>query len=420
MKRTLSAVAVLSAAASFACNVQASPIQLNEAFDYNAYILGDMTGNQSDVEGRLAVGGSLTLNHYDIGLLLEPDLQSSVLYSGGSMTLSNSLINNGQTTSGGSLSASQSEFSGGVNAAGSVAITEAKVAQGDIHADGDVDLYRAEVTNGNVISGGNVSLTEAGVKNGDVSASGSVSPAVNVENGTVSQYASVTPDIAPLDFDAINREVFALSSYLGGLSANGTTTVRCHGGISCSEVGASAYDITFTGSDSLNIFNVDADWLSDPGKSVTFDFSTTSYNIINVYGDTVSLFETGFYSTVLGGKIEDNWNSIRNEEYTRHDGTYTNNVLFNFVDTTDLTLAGIGFKGSILAPFADTNFYNGHIDGNLIVGSLSSPDGEYTGQVNDYRFGDIKVSEPASVLLFGVVGAILFSRRRTLRLQRKA
>ena len=40
---------------------------LGIAGKFNAFILGDMQGYHSDVEGRLAVGGNLTLENYSIG-----------------------------------------------------------------------------------------------------------------------------------------------------------------------------------------------------------------------------------------------------------------------------------------------------------------------------------------------------------------
>ena len=89
-------------------------------------------------------------------------------------------------------------------------------------------------------------------------------------------------------------------------------------------------------------------------------------------------------------------------------------MLFNFVDATSLSLNAIAFKGSILAPLADTVFYDGQIDGNFIVKSLSSPIGEFTGQINDYRFGDLSfnVDEPGGALF--IVMLVALGIRQTL------
>lgn len=83
----------------------------------------------------------------------------------------------------------------------------------------------------------------------------------------------------------------------------------------------------------------------------------------------------------------------------------------------------MGVKGSVLAPYAELSFYNGHVDGNVIANSLVTPlvqlindDGETynapTGQVNNYQFGAINVSEPASIALLFGAGCFMLARRR--------
>jgi len=54
--------------------------------------------------------------------------------------------------------------------------------------------------------------------------------------------------------------------------------------------------------------------------------------------------------------------------------------------TEDRDSSPIGVEGSVLAPWADLQCYNGHVDGNLIVNSLCTPAGRDTGQVNHYIF----------------------------------
>ncbi|MEC8373915.1 MAG: collagen-binding domain-containing protein, partial [Pseudomonadota bacterium] len=119
------------------------------------------------------------------------------------------------------------------------------------------------------------------------------------------------------------------------------------------------------------------------------------------------------------GQYRDNDNNINQ----RHDGLYTNNILFNFVDADALSIHTVGVKGSVLAPYAELSFYNGHVDGNVIASSLTTPNvtlfdednNPYrapTGQINNYRFGAIDVSEPASwALLFGA-GFLMMARRK--------
>jgi choice-of-anchor A domain-containing protein len=147
-----------------------------------------------------------------------------------------------------------------------------------------------------------------------------------------------------------------------------------------------------------------------------------------VYGESVELFNTGFFNTAFtqeneyfreNGQYRDNDNNVGQ----RHDGLYTNNILFNFVDADFLTLHSVGVKGSVLAPYAELSFYNGHVDGNVIANRLVTPlvqlindDGETynapTGQVNNYQFGAINVSEPASIALLFGAGCFMLARRR--------
>lgn len=324
--------ALLIAVGMVSISATAAPISLGEAGNYNAYILENMTGNMSDVEGRLAVGGDLTLDNYAIGLELPADNNKLVTAVGGDATLRNMRIYNG----------------------------DAEVA-GNIDINDTVGLY-----------------------NGEDTANGK----------TIFNQSTV-------DFSAISSDITYRSALWGSYAATAATQVNKN---DLNEI----WDITFSGSDELNFFSLDAADLSSPNKRITFDIPTTSYAVINVYGESVELFNTGFYSSILGGKIIDN----KPGEF-RHDGTYTNNILFNFVDATELTLHAIGFKGSILAPLADTIFYDGHIDGNLIVKSLTSPEGTYTGQVNNYRFA-AEVSEPGSLAIMLLAGLYLVYLRKSL------
>ena len=219
------------------------------------------------------------------------------------------------------------------------------------------------------------------------------------------------------------------------MSVNGTTTLSCTDAkdsdqaVACTDASKDVlHTITFSGSDDINIYNIDSSWFSAADKGIVYDFSTTSYNIINVYGESVELFNTGFFNTAFtqeneyfreNGQYRDNDNNVGQ----RHDGLYTNNILFNFVDADFLTLHSVGVKGSVLAPYAELSFYNGHVDGNVIANSLTTPlvqlvndQGQNynapTGQVNNYRFGAINVSEPASIALLFGAGCFMLARRR--------
>lgn len=437
MKNTLYATLLGLATLSTLPLSNAAEITLSEAFDYNAFILGDYTGYKSDVEGNLAVGGNLTVSDFDIGLQLAPDLSASSLYVGGDISYENGTIRNGQTTVSGDIVASGVTFEGGINADGSVLLTESKVNEGDIFSGATVSLQSAEVVEGDVAANDLVQ-TNSSINMGDATVSQSAT-LVNSEisNGTLtadsvsidadstaSSVSTVTTVSATpfdtIDFDAIAEEVFAQSTEFGDMSINGTTTYYCAGETNCTA--DSVDSIVFSGNEAINIYSIDAEILSTGNKSITYDFSTTSYNIINVTGDVVELFNTGFYNTAFDGQYVDNNPAI---DY-RHDGTYTNNILFNFIEATELNLYSIGIKGSILAPYADVNFYNGHVDGNLIAASLSTPEvyltneaGETylapTGQINNYSFGVIQVPEPASIAFLLSASFLLLRRGRLER-----
>jgi choice-of-anchor A domain-containing protein len=434
-----SSLGALTLAVSAQGIVHATQITLSEAFDYNAFIFEDYTGYYSDVEGSLAVGGNLVVNDFDVGLQLSPDLTTSSLFVGGDIAYTNGKIRNGQTTVSGNIVANSVEFEGAVNAADNATITESTVLSGDVNAGGVFTSANAQVNNGD-INAGSVQLTNTRVENGNISSVGSVAlVSSEVTDGSITAGGTVVLDmhstasdgiiadavtpasIDNIDFDAIESEIKAQSLAFADMTANGSTTFYCQGDTSCAD-STNVDGIVFSGDESINIYDIDADWLSVANKSITYDFSTTSYNIINVTGDAVDLFNTGFFNTAFAGQYQDN---DQNANY-RHDGTYTNNILFNFVDATSVTIQSIGVKGSILAPYADIAFYNGHVDGNLIASSVFTPEVyltndngvEYlapTGQVNNYSFGVTQVSAPGSILLMLPAFAVVFIRNKLKR-----
>ncbi|MTW20279.1 choice-of-anchor A family protein [Allochromatium palmeri] len=76
--------------------LSAMPINLGDAAQFNAIVLGGMRGVQSDVEGRLAVQGDLYMQDFSIGLLLENSSGSrNDLIVGGNATIRNTRIEHG-------------------------------------------------------------------------------------------------------------------------------------------------------------------------------------------------------------------------------------------------------------------------------------------------------------------------------------
>lgn len=433
MHKTILYTAVVAAIAS-APQVSAAKIELSEAFNYNAFIFNSYEGERSDVEGTLAVGGNLTVEDFDVGLLLPTDLSSSALYVGGDLSYTRGHVHAGQTTVSGMVTANNVMFDGALNSGNTTTVTYGSIENGGIFSEGDVTLEKAGINNGDIQSEQSVTIREAGV-NGSIT----YGTTLTVDNagytGSAVQSPSNTVNVDNLDFNSIAAEVTKQSQEFASMDVNGTTTLSCtdasdpNARVSCKDSNINTLDtIVFSGNDDINIYSITSDWFSADNKSIVYDFSTTSYNIINVYGESVELFNTGFFNTAFtqeneyfreNGQYRDNDNNVGQ----RHDGRYTNNILFNFVDADFLTLHSVGVKGSVLAPYAELSFYNGHVDGNVIANSLVTPLVELindqgdtynapTGQVNNYRFGAINVSEPASIAILFGAGCLMLTRRR--------
>ena len=164
-----------------------------------------------------------------------------------------------------------------------------------------------------------------------------------------------------IDFDAAKSYLENLSTKLGGYTTNGSTTL---------EWGA----VNLNGSDPyLNVFTVNASDLS-AANNMQIGVPNGSVVVVNVLGSTV------------------NWHGGLSVS-----GTAINNVLYNFPQTTDMTISGINVTGSILAPFAAVSFPTGVQNGQMICKSVKG-----SGQFNHSPFignipSDVKVVNAASI-----------------------
>jgi choice-of-anchor A domain-containing protein len=79
-----------------ALSAPAQAFNLGPAQDYNLFVLGDMKAHSSDVEGRVAVGGDLTLDNFNIGEAL-PNSPTPNLVVGGSLNFSHGTIRGAAT-----------------------------------------------------------------------------------------------------------------------------------------------------------------------------------------------------------------------------------------------------------------------------------------------------------------------------------
>lgn len=96
------AATLLGIAALVTRPVVAAPLMdLGIASNYNVFILGDMSHQYADVEGRLAVGGNLTLEHYALGMLLDAGADhTDTLVVGGTLSFSNGRVYHGNVVHG--------------------------------------------------------------------------------------------------------------------------------------------------------------------------------------------------------------------------------------------------------------------------------------------------------------------------------
>ncbi len=320
-----------------ASSVYALPLNLGVAGHFNTFVLGDMSHQHADVEGRLAVGGNLTLKNYAIGMqLTDADNNRDSLVVGGTLDFKNGRIYHGNARSGGAASL------------------------GDT-----VGFY-------------------AGDKPAQVSG----------------KYLSDNP----LDFAAAAED---LKNRAKSYSAYGTTG-------SSSPLPNSTDVLQLTGNDPLlNVFSLSMEDLTK--KRLDLITGKDTWTLINVRGKSGTFTGTGIYF----GDADKGGIRVQEDSGQRHDGQLTGRVLFNFFEAETLNLHSIAVPGSILAPSAKVTFYNGHIDGQLIAGSLyghadsancSSANYQVCGgQSNHYAFKPIP--EPGSVALLLAGGLVLVWRK---------
>jgi choice-of-anchor A domain-containing protein len=298
----VTAAAGLSLAAGAFAPAQAA--SLGAASNFNAFIFQTMN-QQSDAEGRVAVGGNATFTNYGIGDRL-PNSNGA----------DNRLVVGGNLT-----------YNGG------------------------------QVFGGNAIYGGTASLNNVGITGGQF------------KQGVA------------IDFVAAAQQLTHYSAYLGSLATNSTTTYQPWGGIQLQ--GASS---------GLNIFTLDASKLSQT-NNLQITAAGSSTVLINVVGTTASMQNFGM-----------NLNGVNKQ-----------NVLFNFVNATQLSSSGVTIQGSVLAPLATYNFNNGNLEGTLVANSVSG-----TGEFHNYLFqGTLPTDTSAAVPEPTTIAGLLLAGAGLAKLKRK-
>ena len=259
---------------------------------------------------------------------------------------------------------------------------------------GDLNFSHGRIYHGNARSGGIAVIDNVGFYDDDP----------NHPNG---DYIPGNP----LNFGQMENEIKQKSLQWGALEENGELRQACF---------QSGCDLILEGNQPLNIFTLESS-LFDTLQGFYLDVPLDATILINVAGNLADISDFAFFRKIGTDfeRIPDNLP----EKSSRHDGSLTQDILFNFYEAETLKLHEIGMKGSILAPWADIAFYNGHLDGNLIGASLrghpesdkcadtSIPDHLRfcAGQTNWYPFEPLTPStpltpipEPPLLLLTGI------------------
>lgn len=152
----------------------------------------------------------------------------------------------------------------------------------------------------------------------------------------------------PIDFDAAETELKALSASYASYAANGTATLMY----------GSNLVLVGTHPD-LNIFDVNGADINT-ASNFTIDVPEGSLVIVNVSGQSVTM-------QYMGVPNQGNNPVALNPAH----------VLYNFHEATELILNGVGPNGSMLAPYAAVSFDNGQLNGTLVAASFDG-----SGQLN--------------------------------------
>ncbi len=188
----------------------------------------------------------------------------------------------------------------------------------------------------------------------------------------------------PIDFQAAQSYLTQSSAAWGALHANGTVTINPlqHGSV----------EIILTGYDPhLNIFNLSGqDVMKANAGSFRINTPPGATVLVNIDGSVSAMQNFGFFFPVP--EEEYDWDPF---------------ILYNFYQATSLDFGKIEIHGSVLAPFAEVQFSDGHIEGQLIAMSLTG-----TGEAHDELFIG-QIPEAATLLLLGAgfIGIALGRRR---------
>ncbi len=334
---------------------------------YSLFLKGNLNYYRSDVEGRVAVGGNAHLKAFSIGEKATNSKYSLVvggkLRAGGSGNHEGGQVNNG-----------------GIYSGKKVVLKRVGLPEGDVVSKSKVKLKEMTVEQGSVVAEKDVKLKNAFVK-GDVTSGGKVKLEDSTVEGQVNDYASV--DIQePIDFDDIDLGDISqgiLSNKKSGTVSydNGQLLLECTDPLIC-------------------YFNISATQIED-AWGIGISASSGKTVVINVKKKKKkSLVSENMAFRLLGG-------------------IGSANILYNLYGFKKITMDHIGLKGSILAPGATVNFFEGNMEGILMAQNLNG--GSWRNGINGGQI-NVPVPEPSSLFLvfsalflFGLFSSIPRLRR---------
>ncbi len=285
-------------------------VNLGPAGDFNLFLFGNNTQYNSDVEGRLAVGGDVDFTTKGT---------SFTVASKGSNSDTNLIV-------GGSFKNQYNKLTGGML------------------VNGNVDWNGPTITGAVNVNGfGNKATGYANFGN----SGGSIGGPLNVYGTyTRPQFGfpqnAANPSVTPLpfSFSEVQSYLKSQSAYLASLVPNGTTKIEFQ-----------QVHLTATGpSNSLYTFNVlGSDLTAAAGHGLFISAPAGSTVVVNVNGSANDFRTMGISLT----------------------GIDRQHVLYNFSQSTSLFIDQISIEGSILAPYASVNFNGGQLNGTLIANNLT-------------------------------------------------
>ena len=396
MRKLLTVAMALAISPLVSNTAFAVAIDLGQASKYSAFIKNDFKATSSDTEGRIAVGGNFTVDGgYDVG--------AEVTYL--NMGDGPSLVVGGVVKTG----------SGFLN----VYLDKKQSGEAVI---GDL-AYSDKVTNDGVV------VTDS-----------------NVHSKVAANLIKHDRANLPVEFDSAFAHLETLSSDLISATANGQ--IKRDNGWGGKEVtwGPLNFTPTSTPSDNVYVFNVTQEQLNEVNEwdvsgvsdDATIIFNLSNPNAVrggNQYNETPNDCAEGQKDCIYLGQTNITINGVLLSDHFAGKGygptnkgayknsTMTNNVLFNFGNATQVTLAS-DLYGSVLAPKADIK-----ANPSVIWGQVIGKSWEGNMQVNYNPFsptgtkppGPTPVPTPATLWVFSLALALLYVNRKSfIKVKRKA